>query len=233
MFTLKRPVTTPYLEILPYEKAILINDIPAELRYVVRHDYRVDLAFRDKRAFLVEHVLGCLKLAGISSTKVYGTSTEYDFSRQSFRDAYKLGLKPSSVIGNPYGTLDMELYYKIKRAGKREVIAEGFGIKERARISSPYGEIEIFPSDKFEVLVEHENLRYSFSFEDEKIAEIVKAKTPYLYGYSSMTLPHVIGDVLGDICGIGKINRAMVKISPKKEYHNLTIGILKRVELVD
>lgn len=229
LFTLKKPVETDYLKILPYKDGILINDIPAELENVVKHDSRVDLACKGKRAFLVEHILGCLNLAGITSAKIYGASENYDLSRETHKDARKLGFPPSSVIGNPYGTLDFDLFCKIRKAGLRQVNTECHEIKKK-KLASPYGGIEISPSDKLEVLVSHSNVEYDFFFEEEKIEEVIKAKTPHLIGYSEKSLPHVAGDVIGDLCGIGKILKAKIKIYPKRKYHNLTIGILRKIQ---
>ncbi|MEE8167313.1 MAG: hypothetical protein V3T58_00370 [Candidatus Hydrothermarchaeales archaeon] len=222
-------VETDYLKILPHSRGFLINDIPATLANVTRNDYRVDLMLGDKAAFLVEHVLGCLLLAGVTSAKVYGTATKYDLSRQSFKDALKLGLPPSSVIGNPYGTLDTKLYNKLVDATVEDKERAKVGIAREAEFSSPYGTIKVSPSDEFEVCVSHGKLLYEFSFEEEKIMEVVRARTPYLDGLDERTIPHVVGDVVADIWGMGGINCAKIEIIPRREYHRITIDILRKI----
>ncbi len=65
-----------------------------------------------------------------------------------------------------------------------------------------------------------------------KALEVVSAETPYLGGMTRQTIPHVVGDVIGDIVGIGGINCARIEIEPGKEYHRLTIGALRKAERV-
>ncbi len=228
---LREIVATDYLRVLPYSDGFLLNDIPVSLENVARVDYRVDLERGGMAAFLVEHVLGCLLLAGVTSARVQGTSTSYDLARQTHRDAQRRGLPSSTVLGNPIGNLDPELYGKL-RASVEEEAVERVSVRDEVTLSSEYGDISITPSDSMEVKVVSGRLRYEFSFEEGKLGEIVGAKTPYLEGITPASIPHVVGDVIGDIWGIGGINCGSIEIHPGREYHRLTIGILEKVERV-
>lgn len=231
---LRHAVETGYLRVLPHDGGIILNDIPARLEFVARNDYRVDLEHAGRAAFLVEHILGCLLLAGITSAKVYGTSKEYDRSRQTHRDAEARGLPPSAVIGNPYGTLDAKLYEALLEAGVGKPVHERrVGIKKEEYLDYPRGSIKVSPSDEFRVRVISGELSYDFEMGDSsKAREVVNAETPYLGGLTRQSIPHVVGDVVGDIMGIGGINRAEVEIHPGREYHRVTIGVLRKLEKV-
>lgn len=223
------------MRVLPHDGGLLLNDIPATYEYVTRHDYRVDLEDRGKAAFLVEHVLGCLLLSGITTARVYGTSGEYDRTRQTHRDAEARGLPPSVVLGNPNGILDAGLYESLKKASTGESASERrTSVEREAACSYPYGSIRVSPSDRLSIKVLSGDLSYSFEMGDEeKVLEIVGAETPYLGGLTEDTMPHVVGDVVGDIVGIGGINCADIEIHPGREYHRITIGVLKKLVKVE
>lgn len=212
-----------------------MNDIPARLEYVTRHDYRVDLERNGRAAFLVEHVLGCLLLSGVTSAWIYGISKEYDRSRKTHRDAEARGLPPSVVLGNPYGTLDVSLYEALMKAHVDEPLMETrIGVKKSANLTYPQSSIRVSPSDVLTVRVVRGDLSYEFTWGDEhKTLQIVCAETPYLGGLTEETIPHVVGDVIGDIMGIGGINCAEIEIVPGREYHRLTIGVLKKLERIE
>ncbi|MFQ5815482.1 MAG: hypothetical protein ACE5G7_03180 [Candidatus Hydrothermarchaeaceae archaeon] len=232
---LKRTVVTNYLRVLPHDGGLLLNDIPAGLKYVTRHDYRMDLEGGGKAAFLVEHVLGCLLLAGITTARVYGTSGEYDRTRQTHRDAEARGLPPSVVLGNPNGILDAGLYEALKKSSTGEPASERrIGVEREAAHSYPHGSIRVSPSDHLSIEVLSGDLSYFFELDDEeKILEVVSAETPYIRGLTEDTMPHVVGDVVGDIVGIGGINCADIEIHPGREYHRITIGVLKKLVKVE
>ncbi len=231
---LRRAVETSYLKVLPHDGGIFLNDIPARLEYITRNDYRVDLEDKGKAAFLVEHAMGCLLLAGITSARVYGTSAEYDRTRQTHRDAEARGFSPSAVIGNPYGTLDPKLYEALIEARVAKLLAQRrVGIKNEVSLAYQYGSIRLSPSEELRIKVVSDALFYEFEMGDEdKVREVVSAETPYLGGLTRKTMPHVVGDVIGDIVGIGGINCAEIEIHPGKEYHRATIGVLRKVEKV-
>ncbi len=230
---LRHSVETYYAKLLPHGEGFLLNDVPAKLEYVARSDYRVDLVMGSKAAFLVEHLLGCALLAGITSARIYGASKDYDPSRQSFRDAKEKGFPPSTVLGNPHGTLDRELYEKLV-AAKAETRSPPprVSIAEEVQLSYPEGRISIRPSDGLEIIVAKGALHYEFAREEAKKIEIAEARTPYLGGLTEETIPHVVGDIIGDIWGIGGINCARIEIEPGREYHRLTIGALRKVKKV-
>lgn len=222
------------MRVLPHGGGILLNDVPAKLDNVTRHDYRVDLELGGNAAFLVEHVLGCLLLAGINSAKVYGTSREYDNTRQTHRDAEARGMMPSVVLGNPYGTLDAELYQALREASTRETSPRRISVEDEASYSSQYGNIKISPSDRLFIIVEAGDLSYEFEMGDaDKALEIARSKTPYLGGLTEKSIPHVVGDILGDIVGIGGINCAEIEMRPGKEYHRVTIEVLRKLVKVE
>ncbi len=227
---LKRAVEREYLGVLPHGGGILLNDVPAKLDNVTRHDYRVDLELGGNAAFLVEHALGCLLLAGVNSAKVYGTSRDYDSARQTHRDAEARGMPPSVVLGNPYGTLDAELYHALREASTREILPRRVSVENEASYSSQYGSIKVSPSDRLFIKVEGRDLSYEFEMGDEeKALEIARSETPYLGGLTEKSIPHVVGDILGDIVGIGGINCAEIEMRPGKEYHRVTIGVLRKL----
>jgi len=231
---LERAVEKEYLKVLPYDGGILLNHVPASLGNVSRNDYRVDLERSGKAAFLVEHILGCLILAGVYNASVMGTSNEYDLTRQTYKDAKEKGLPPSVVLGNPHGTLDATLYLALVEANSKEHDQKRVSVKEEASNSTPNGSIRISPSDHLSIKVVGAGLRYDFEMgDDEKALEIAKAETPYLSGLNERTIPHVVGDVLGDIVGIGGINCADIEMRPGREYHRVTMGVLRNLETVE
>ena len=67
--------------------------------------------------------------------------------------------------------------------------------------------------------------------EEERLS-IARAPTPYLRGYSAETLPHVAGDVLGDIFALGRLGSGRVEIFPRREYHRLTVGALRKLSFL-
>ncbi len=218
-----------YLHISPAER-LSINGIEAEVGNVARADIRVDLATGDRKAYLVEHVLGCLYLAGITCASVAGLSSAYDLNRRSFRDALREGQPPCAVIGSASGRLDEELYLKLRSAGIRKLSGGLRRIEREVALNLPEGKIRVLPSDRVEIFVARGAQEYELVLENASEEErllVARAPTPYLRGYSAETLPHVAGDVLGDIFALGGFGSGRVEIFPKRAYHRLTIGALR------
>jgi hypothetical protein len=229
--TLSREVEVDYLRVSPAEK-LSVNGIEADVSNVSRFDIRVDLAAGGKKAYLVEHALGCLYLAGITCASITGLSSAYELSRQSFRDAKREGQPPYAVIGSASGKLDERLYLKLKEAGAEKLPGELRRIEREVTLSLPEGEIRVLPSENVEIYVAHRSAEYEFVLEEaseEEKLRVAMAPTPYLRGYSRETLPHVAGDVLGDIFALGMLGSGRVEIFPKRAYHRLTIGVLKKL----
>ncbi|WP_456475838.1 hypothetical protein [Candidatus Pyrohabitans sp.] len=228
--TLAREVEVGYLRASPAEE-LRINGIKANVDSVSRSDIRVDLAGR-RKAYLVEHALGCLYLAGISCASITGLSGVYDMSRKSFRDARREGQPPSTVIGNANGKLDEELYLRLKEAGVRKLPGRLRSVEREVTLSLPEGEIRVSPSKNIEIYVFRGDIDYELVLEEaseEEKLRVARSATPYLWGYSIETLPHVAGDVLGDIFALGRFGSGRVEISPGREYHRLTIGALRKL----
>ncbi|NOZ58896.1 MAG: hypothetical protein GXO66_04890 [Euryarchaeota archaeon] len=229
--TLAGEVEVDYLRISPAER-LSINGIEAEVGNVARADVRVDLATGSKKAYLVEHVLGCLYLAGITCASVAGLSSAYDLSRRSFRDALREGQPPCAVVGNARGNLDPELYLRLRRAGCRILPGGLRRIEREVSLSLPEGRARAMPSDNVEVYVARGAQEYELVLEnagEEERFLVARAPTPYLRGYSAETLPHVAGDVLGDIFALGGFGSGRVEIFPGRAYHRLTTGLLRRL----
>ncbi len=232
--TVAGEVEVEYLHISPAE-GLSINGIDAKVENVVRADTRVDLASGGRKAYLVEHALGCLYLAGVTCASVRGLSRSYDLSRRSFRDALREGHPPAAVLGNASGTLDEKLYLALLKAGIRRLPGGLRRVEHEVALSMREGEIRVLPSESVEVYVAAEGEEFELVLEEaseEEKLRIARAPTPYLRGYSAETLPHVAGDVLGDIFALGGFGSGRVEIFPQRRYHRLTTGALRRLSFL-
>ena len=258
--TIVKPFQAGNILIMPFtnivdikEPRIIINDVEAIPENAVKYDARVDIMDPNtrKRCFLVEHVLGPLRLVGITNAKVSGVDRVWNFLRPEHRFAYSLGLGPEFVVGEEDGTqrpdlealLDQISDYVVKTRCKvyksvaREVIHENidpFGYKGRIVISprNP-GEgitlsVRLFKNSLENLLITEDGLQ-----DKELLKRILRARTPYLIGLETEeALHHAVGDVVADIVGLGGLTDVAVSVELNFFYHALTVGAIKKAQFV-
>jgi hypothetical protein len=258
--TVSKPIQAGNILIMPFtefsyfrEPRIIINDIEAIPEHVVKYDARVDIMdpSSKKRCFLVEHVLGPLRLIGITNAKVVGTDVNWNFMRPEHRFAYSIGLSPRFVVGEEDGTqrpalisiIDSLDQYVIKsecrvyKSVSKEVIYENmdpFGYRGRIVIS-PRDENEgiTLTVRLFKNYIEDIHITENGLQDKTLLKKILSARTPYLIGIDSEeSLYHAIGDVTADIIGLGGLTDADIKVELNFFYHALTVGAIKRAQFI-
>lgn len=255
--TLKEPIRAGNILINPLqgfkEPRIIINGVEATLENVVKYDARVDI--RDpksrKRCFLVEHVLGPLRLIGVTNALVSGVDREWNFLRPEHRFAYSIGLGPEVVVGEEDGRqrpalanlvdrlsefvvkIECEVYKSVSREVHYENV-DPFGYRGKIvlRPLKPNEgiilNITLFENSISNVLIGQEGLNDKFL-----LKQILQAQTPFLIGVRSReALLHAIGDVTSDIAGLGGLTDVEITAELNFFYHALTVGALKKSEFV-
>jgi hypothetical protein len=258
--TIAKPFQAGNILILPFthvedikEPRIVINNIEAVPENAVKHDARVDIMNprTRKRCFLVEHVLGPLRLVGITNARVYGTDKTWNFLRPEHRFAYSLGLSPEFVVGEEDGTqrpglealVDHLSDYVVKtkcrvyKSVAEEIVHENvdpFGYKGKIIIypRNP-GEgitlsVRLFKNSLENLLITEEGLQ-----DRALLKRILRARTPYLIGLESEeALLHAVGDVTADIVGLGGLTDVAVSVELNFFYHALTVGAIKKARFI-
>jgi hypothetical protein len=248
LHTLKGTVQTSIMRVSPAKpnSGITLNGILACPKNVVRGDSNVVLREDSNYAFTVEHPLAALRISGIQDAAVQGVEEKWEFSRPQHRAAYSLGLKPSSVLGNPEGTISGGLIDIILKQG---IIDSGVQRDETTLMQSVSvtnqdgGKLEIEPAERgagLRIEVTLWNLgpiKARFDPElglvdDELRAKVAKSVTGFIKGPVKDSLYHALGDIIGDLAGTGGIDDAVVKAKFMRRYHQLTMTAIKKMKLV-
>jgi len=252
--TLSKPIVSGNVVILPMKKPeggkIIINGIEAKPENVVKYDARVDMMdpTTKKRCFIIEHVLGPLRMLGVTDAIVLGLDKTWNFLRPEHRFAYSLGLTPEVVVGREDG----------KQRPKLEGIIDSVRLKtdkqfyvtvaqevyfKTVDIFGHKGEITIAPLPPESGIVLNIEL-FKNSIEDIRLGEngledkhlakkILDARTPFLIGIEKEeALFHAIGDVIADTVGLGRLTDAKIDVKLNFFYHSLTVGAIKRAKII-
>jgi hypothetical protein len=225
---------------------ITLNGILACPRNVVRGDSNVVLREGLSYAFTVEHPLAALRMSGVHDASVQGVDDKWEFSRPQHRAAYSLGLKPSSVFGNPEGTISGGLMEMISEQGISDsaVQRDEMTLAERASVTTQDGgKLEIEPAELgtgLEIELYLWNLgplTARFDPEDglkpdELRTRVGKSVTGFIKGPVEDSLYHALGDLIGDLAGTGGIDDGVIRAKFMRRYHQLTMTAIKRMRLV-
>jgi hypothetical protein len=248
LHTLKGILKTNVMKVSPAKpnSGITLNGILACPKNVVRGDSNVVLREGSDYAFTVEHPLAALRMSGIHDASVQGVEERWEFSRPQHRAAYSLGLRPSSVFGNPEGTISGGLMELIAEQGIRDsgVQRDETTLAESVSVAiQDGGKLEIEPAEK------GAGLRIELSlwslgpikarFDPEVGLEppdlrgrVAKSVTGFIKGPVEDSLYHALGDIIGDLAGTGGIDDAMIKAKFMRRYHQLTMTAVKKMTLI-
>lgn len=237
---------TIVVNVLPAEAntGIVMNHILASPKYVVRGDSNVTLRDGGNYAFTVEHPLAALRICGIHDALVDGIEQEWDFSRPQHRAAYSLMLKPSAVLGGPDGTISGGL---VELTANENVFDTG-AVRDEKTIDKDIvvttedgGRLEIRPARKgtgldIELyLASLGPLKAIFDPESGLPAElrskVGKSVTAFIKGPNEDSLYHALGDLIGDLAGIGGIDDAIIRAKFMRNYHLLTMNAVRKMQL--
>jgi len=247
--TVSKPVRGSVVEVLPASPGtgLVLNGIPVKVENVIHHEFRVDLRSGENYAFIVEHPLGSVRLFAIRDALIRGIREKWDFTRPEDRYAYSIGLGPDSVVGPPDGSISGGLVEAITKVGvkiqdvdipeytvarhveyktsdggyiKIDPAPAGYGVDIRLRLHG-IGPIEA-----------HLDLKEGLK-PRELILKVGRSTTPFLQGPNEEALHHALGDLLGDITGTGGLDDVYIDANLTYFYHLLTIGIVKKAEIVE
>ncbi|MFQ6050246.1 MAG: hypothetical protein ACE5K4_00990 [Candidatus Hydrothermarchaeota archaeon] len=231
MFTVSGTISTQTLEVKPSNE-IYLNGIVPSVSKVIKAYERVDLRENKKAAYLVEHILGTLRILNMYCD-IRGISS-FDPSRPSHRDAVRDGFSPSVVLGSGDGRAGGDVWRLLLENRKELREDEYFTIKNRVKERFKDGYIEIRPAsieDGLNVRVVHHDSSVEYNTLEKRYEEMLDARTPVLIGYCEEGLRHVVVDVLGDM-NLERINAADIIIKPVFGYHKLTVSALKKAERI-
>lgn len=223
---------------------IRVNGIPADLDHVGKADVRIDLvggecdadtrAFADRgRVFVAEHVLGPLRLRGITDVDVVGTDDRWAFARPEHRFCYAAGLGPDAVVGHPDGLPNPALAAAVANAGTDPVAARPRGtVAEPVTFAAKGGEIRIEPRPFAAGTVL--DLAYGDATfacdlppggaDPKTVAAVTDATTPYLAPDDEEAVTHAVADVVSDVVVLGGLEDVRIEATLGDAYHALTIG---------
>lgn len=239
MRTIADPVEGEVVRLEPRETdGITINGIPATLENVVKADVRVDLAGADRRAFVVEHVLGPLGLHGITAVDVTGTTDSWSFDRPEHRFCYSVDLGPHHVVGHPAGLPNPGIDDAI---GSTEPVegdpATRVTVSEPVRFEDDGGHLVLEPAGpgdglQFDVTFGEARKRIAVDplagTDGDVIAEIVTSTTPFLAPDDEEAVTHAIADLVSDLGVLGGFSDLQVEGELNDHYHSQTIGAARK-----
>ncbi|MFC7231761.1 hypothetical protein ACFQMM_10710 [Saliphagus sp. GCM10025308] len=244
MRTVAAPVEGEYVRVEPRsEPGIEVNGIPATLECVRKADVRVDLVepdaadTGDDRAFVVEHVLGPLRLCGVTAASVTGIAGEWDFSRPEHRFCYATTLGPDAVVSHPAGLPNPALARAVREVGTEPIDGEARAtLSESVTRETDVGAITVSPAETgsgVSLDLEYDGARFGADVphdgaRGDVIEAITTATTPYLAPDAEVAVTHAAADVLSDVVVIGGLEDVHIEASLGGAYHAETIGIARR-----
>jgi hypothetical protein len=246
--TLRRALQTPSIRVSPAKpnSGITLNGVLACPRNVIRGDTCVVLRDGENYAFVTEHPLATLKMCGIHDATVEGIETEWDFARPQHRAAYALMLKPSSIVSGSEGTISAGLMELVKE----DEIADSGIERDEVTVVEP---IDIVTEDGGRLQVEPDRSGAGIDIElylgklgplramfDPKVGlkpeelrtRVGKSVTAFIKGPTEESLYHALGDLIGDLAGVGGIDNAVIRAKLMRLYHRMTMTAVRRIKLV-
>lgn len=220
---------------------LIINGVQVTPGTVAKADARVDLGAGLRRSMIVEHVTGPVSLLGLTDVEVEGLATPWDYMRPEHRLVYCTGQSNRFVVGPPDGRLNPDFAEAVLAAGieERPGKRRRRTVAEKVRFEIYGGFIELLPAPPGSGVAL--NLRLGphvvkdFHFDPQKGLEdiellltIVNSPTPFLIGLEDpRSATHAIGDVCGDLTGVGGFTDLYVEAELCLFYHALTIGAVR------
>lgn len=241
--TLKDIAAGKYVKAFPAPPGtgLVINGVPVKPGSVAKADARVDLGEGAGRTMIVEHVTGPSKLLGLTDLVVEGIATPWDFMRPEHRLAYSTGQPNSFVVGPPDGCLNPHFVEAVLAAGITELPGSRLRrtVAEEVHFEVFGGYIDLIPAAFGSGIT----LNFGFGphrvrdfcFDPQKglpdlqfLKTIVNSPTPFLIGMDDpRAATHAIGDVCGDLAGVGGLTDVCVDARLSFFYHALTIGAVR------
>lgn len=225
----------------PPGTGLVINGVPVNPGSVAKADVRVDLGAGTARSLIVEHVTGPAKLLGLTDALVEGIATPWDFMRPEHRLVYSTGQPNSFVVGPPDGRLNPDFAEAVLASGTKEIPGPRVRrtVEERVHFEAFGGYIDLLPAPFGTGITLNFHLGHhvvkDFHFDPQKGLEdldllrtIVNSPTPFLIGWEDpRAATHAIGDVCGDLAGVGGLTDLYVEARLNFFYHALTIGAVR------
>lgn len=247
MRTVAEPIDGAFVRVEPAnDPGIRVNGIPATLDCVQKADVRVDLQANrgsslgsNQRAFVVEHVLGPLRLCGITAAEVVGIETSWDFARPEHRFCYSAGLGPDAVVGHPAGLPNPDLATAVQRTTvERTEAGVRRTVEEPVSYATNNGTITVAPREYdtgVELDVQYRDASLNVVVPPEGAAEdligsVTTATTPYLAPDAAEGATHAVADVLSDVVVLGGLDDVRIDAELGGDYHALTIGVARRAK---
>ncbi|MHA1371729.1 MAG: hypothetical protein ACTSWN_14715 [Promethearchaeota archaeon] len=235
------------------EMGIIINNIKLDHSKVVHHDFRVDISENGNFAYLVEHPVAFLTILGIHDAIVNGTRKDWDFHRATDRSAYARDLQPSAVVGPSDGTIggdlkdEIESIKLIRKKDKLKIytLKQSASYKVDSNNKINFGpatagqtflsiKVMLFNMGPISAILHPEHglvssLNKTGLFDTSLKKKVIFARTPAMLGITNEALFHALGDLAGDIAGIGNLRAGNINATLGRGYHRTTIGFVKHV----
>ncbi|WEU40599.1 MAG: hypothetical protein OdinLCB4_001310 [Candidatus Odinarchaeum yellowstonii] len=241
--TLTNPLIIGSTELKPNFEGtgITINGITVTPSSVIHSRDRVDIREGDHIVYLIEHHIAALTLTGITDAHIISHRTEWNFYRPEDRAAYSTRSEPCMVLGDPNGVIGTQLVKSLVNASKTTLKIIHPYVKPSKPVEielEENGFIHLTPLEKDNIAV------IKLGFKNSKIKTIFKTTYPnisktLLYKISNsitpflsdneITIYHVLGDLIGDLIGIGKIIGVEIQASLKNSYHLLTFKLIQKI----
>lgn len=245
MRTIAEPVEGEFVRVEPAdEPGIRINGIPADLDHTRKADARVDLVANagqsgvdGGRAFVVEHVLGPLRLCGVTAAEVYGIDEGWDFSRPEHRFCYSTDLGPAAVVGHEAGLPNPALAAAVLDAGTvRHEPEVRRTVAEPITHGANGGEIVVSPREYgagVELALELREETFAAEVpaegaDPDVVKTITNSTTPFLAPDGEVAVTHSAADVLSDVIAIGGLDDVRIEANLGRSYHALTVGVARK-----
>ncbi len=241
--TLTNPLKIGLLEFKPNfdGTGITVNGIPVKPSYIIHSRDRIDIREGERIVYLIEHHIAALTLTGITDAHIISHRSDWNFYRPEDRAAYSTNAEPSMVLGDPNGVIGAELVESLLKAPKTTIRK----LHEYTKPGKPV-EVELEESGVIRVkpLEEDYIAIIKLFFKGFKIKTIFKTTppniskpllhkisnsiTPFLSD-SENTVYHVLGDLIGDLIGLGGIIGVEIQAFLKKSYHALTFKLIQKI----
>jgi hypothetical protein len=226
---------------MPSSRGVITADgIEFRIEHVCFAKERVDLQCGNDRLYLIEHAAALCAIFGVHSATIQGLTSDWDQRRSSHQVASVNGDTPQSVLGRSDGKIWGAMKKQVLRKALKNSVVEYLVMLNELKLIDDFGtKIGLFPAgncEKMSVSCHHGNHHASVRFsiidgvlKDDERDRILEARSVAVLGvWNSEAVWHALGDVLGDLVGLGKICANIdVELSPF--YHNATINCVKGI----
>ncbi|MEM2109346.1 MAG: hypothetical protein QW327_02535 [Candidatus Odinarchaeota archaeon] len=220
---------------------ITVNNIPVTPAHIIHSRDRVDIGADNSIVYLVEHHIAALTLTGITDVHIKSYRESWNFYRPEDRAAYSTNSKPNMILGDPEGVIGGQLVRSLINTPKTTLKQQHHFIHPKKHVElehEEYGYIRVKPLENNNIAViklDFNKMTLNSQFklgppniEEALLNKISTAVTPFLSN-SQETIYHVLGDVIGDLIGIGGIIGVEIEAHLNRSYHALTIGLVKKI----